>query len=216
MTVQPLTQAALAYLCLENLIVTLELAPDTIIPERELIALTGFGRTPIREAMQRLAWEGLIEVRPRSGIKIIEIRMDDFTRVLELRLLLEPRLVSAAAHFASDMHRSQINQCRLTMENSAEENNIKIFLAADKTFDTVMSNVVDNRFLTNILGPLQTHSRRFWYRFLAERGLSWSAKGHMQVMQGIIDNNPDAAEEAMKVLMQGLLDKAKALTQYTQ
>lgn len=53
-----------AYRVLERSIVTLELEPGAIVNERSLIELTGMGRTPIREAIQRLAWEGLVEVRP--------------------------------------------------------------------------------------------------------------------------------------------------------
>lgn len=47
-----------AYQILERLIVTLELEPGTLVNERTLIDLTGMGRTPLREAIQRLAWEG--------------------------------------------------------------------------------------------------------------------------------------------------------------
>ena len=62
--VEPVT--AKAYRVLERLIVTLELAPSTTTTEGALIDRLGLGRTPVREAIQRLAWEGLLEVRPRG------------------------------------------------------------------------------------------------------------------------------------------------------
>ncbi|RVB34886.1 GntR family transcriptional regulator, partial [Mesorhizobium sp. M7A.F.Ca.CA.001.07.2.1] len=62
--------ATRAYHVLEHMIVTLELAPASFVTEGALIDRLGLGRTPVREAIQRLAWEGLLDVRPRAGIAI--------------------------------------------------------------------------------------------------------------------------------------------------
>ena len=59
------------------MIVTLELAPGAIVTEGALTSV-GMGRTPVREAMQRLAWEGLMEIRPRSGIAIAALTPRDW------------------------------------------------------------------------------------------------------------------------------------------
>ena len=67
MTETAASQAHLAYLALEGLIVTLKLKPGSLVTERELIELAGHGRTPVREAIQKLEWQGLIAVRPRAG-----------------------------------------------------------------------------------------------------------------------------------------------------
>ena len=61
---------ARAYRTLERMIVTLELAPGSVATEATLIERVGLGRTPVREALQRLAWEGLVEVRPRAGVAV--------------------------------------------------------------------------------------------------------------------------------------------------
>ncbi len=90
-----------AYRILERSIVTLELEPGTVVNERTLIELTGMGRTPMREAIQRLAWEGLVEVRPRSGIAIAAIDPKDFIKVLDAREGVERVLARDAARFGS-------------------------------------------------------------------------------------------------------------------
>src|SRR5690606_13001933 len=77
--------AARAYRMLERMIVTLELAPGSVQTEGALIERVGLGRTPVREAIQRLAWEGLIEIRPRAGLGIAPLHQSDWLRVLEAR-----------------------------------------------------------------------------------------------------------------------------------
>src|SRR6478609_3116068 len=97
----PAPAAARAYRMLERLIVTLELSPGSIATEGGLIERVGLGRTPVREAIQRLAWEGLIEIRPRAGLEIAPLHAADWLRVLDARRGVEIILARAAARFAT-------------------------------------------------------------------------------------------------------------------
>ena len=65
--------SAKAYRVLEKMIVTLELAPGSVTTEKALIEKLSLRRTPVREAIQRLAWEGLVSVRPRAGLEIAPV-----------------------------------------------------------------------------------------------------------------------------------------------
>ena len=85
-----------AYRLLEEEIVTLKLKPGATVTEAALTQRLGFGRTPIREAIQRLSWEGLLNIRPRLGIVVAEMNPSDFLKVLEARHALE-RLVAGLA-----------------------------------------------------------------------------------------------------------------------
>ncbi|MCG5474340.1 MAG: GntR family transcriptional regulator, partial [Sinorhizobium fredii] len=95
------SQAHRAYLALERLVVTLKLKPGTLVTERQLLELANHGRTPVREAIQKLAWQGLIEVRPRVGLQISIIRPDDRIHVMETRQQLEPLAAALVAEHAS-------------------------------------------------------------------------------------------------------------------
>ncbi|RUZ33140.1 GntR family transcriptional regulator, partial [Mesorhizobium sp. M7A.F.Ca.CA.001.04.1.1] len=77
--------ATRAYHVLEHMIVTLELAPASFVTEGALIDRLGLGRTPVREAIQRLAWEALLDIRPRAGIAIAPLHPGDWLRVLDAR-----------------------------------------------------------------------------------------------------------------------------------
>ena len=78
-----------AYRRLEEMIVTLQLAPGAVVSESALSKRLGIGRTPIREALQRLARERLVVVLPRRGIMVSEINVSTQLRLLEARRELE-------------------------------------------------------------------------------------------------------------------------------
>src|ERR1700710_1525253 len=94
---QPRSFAEQAYDMLEEMIVTLVLSPGTILTEGELIEKTGLGRTPMREALQRLSDVGLIDIIPRQGTKVTEIDVADQLLLLEVRRELERLIATSAA-----------------------------------------------------------------------------------------------------------------------
>ncbi|MDX1380572.1 MAG: GntR family transcriptional regulator, partial [Xanthomonadales bacterium] len=85
-----------AYAALEQRLVTLDLPPGMLVTERDLVELTGIGRTPVREAVLRLADEGLLQVLPRKGLQVAPVSRRQLARVLELRRAVERLVVTAA------------------------------------------------------------------------------------------------------------------------
>lgn len=204
----PQSHAHTAYRDLEERIVTLKLRPGSSVTERQLIDLVGLGRTPVREALQRLSWEGLIEIRPRSGIVITDIRAADYPSVMEPRIALEPVLAASVARNADAEHRLRLGEIISDMGDAARDGNVPGFLKADKACDEVLADACPNPFMTRILTPLQTHSRRFWFRFGSGSGPDSSARLHIGVMQAIIEADEPAAQAAMRDLMLHLRDEA--------
>jgi len=97
-----------AYGVLEQKLVALELPPGEIVSEGQLIALTGLGRTPVREAMQRLAQQDLIQVMPRKGLKVTPVSSSAMLQILETRRALERVIVHRAALNARDEQRGSL------------------------------------------------------------------------------------------------------------
>src|SRR5262245_61180091 len=124
--------AELAYRQIEEMIVTLRLEPGAIINERTLTDITGMGRTPVREAVQKLAWEGLMEIRPRSGIAIAALNPQDFRKVLDAREGVERVLARDAALYGAELHHKRLKQASDAMSAAVEENDVAAFLGADK------------------------------------------------------------------------------------
>ena len=104
-TVESLTEQA--YRQIEEQIVTLRLKPGDVLSEQMLSATFGIGRTPIREALQRLAHEGLVIILPRKGILVSDLNPRHQLLVLEVRRELERLLSRAGAERATDEQRQQ-------------------------------------------------------------------------------------------------------------
>ncbi len=190
-----------AYLLLERSVVTLQLQPGSVINERVLIELTGMGRTPVREAIQRLAWEGLMEVRPRSGIAITALDPKDFAKVLDAREGVEQVLCREAARYSDPHTHEKLHEAAILMKQAAETQNIPLFLDADKAFDDVLGLASLNPYATRLAAPLQTHSRRFWYRLRQDGSLNDSAAAHTRIIEAIVARDENAAVETAKQLI---------------
>lgn len=207
----PTSQLHSAYLAIESKIVTLEFRPGAMLTEKAIIEAVGFGRTPVREALQRLTLEGLIEVQPRLGVKIADIRPEDYPRAIEPRLTLEPLLARSAARYAGPRDRETITTVMHEMLDCAERDDVAGFLQQDKALDEAVSAAAANPFLPRILGPLQIHSRRFWFQYHGTEGLAESAHGHARVCQAILSGDGDTAYEAARELMEYLYAQSQAL-----
>ncbi|TIQ99729.1 GntR family transcriptional regulator [Mesorhizobium sp.] len=202
--------ATRAYRVLEHMIVTLELAPSCFVTERALIERLGFGRTPVREAIQRLAWEGLLDVRPRAGIAVAPLHPGDWLRVIDARRGIEVVLARSAARFVTREAADLFHEAALAMQKAVISGNVLSFIQADKQLDEALAIAAGNPFAARVAAPLQTHSRRFWFRYKADTGLAESAEHHVALIRSILDGDGEAAAKDAKKLMALLRHHAEA------
>lgn len=193
--------AAKAYRALEQLIVTLDLAPGSVTTEGALIERLGLGRTPVRESIQRLAWEGLLEIRPRAGLAIAPLQASDWLRVIDARRGVETILARSAARLVTREAASQFHAAALAMQEAVVSGDVMAFLAADKSLDEAMAHAADNPFASRLAAPLQIHSRRFWFAYQATSGLAEAAAHHVGLIGAILDRDEDAAARESERLM---------------
>src|SRR5688572_18952051 len=126
----------LAYVHLEELIVTLKLKPGATVSEAELSELTGIGRTPIREALQRLAREKLVSILPRRGIVVTDINVGNQLRLLEVRREVERLIARSAARRATPQQRERFRELARDFEKSAKNDDDVAFMRTDREFNT--------------------------------------------------------------------------------
>lgn len=195
------SQSHLAYLALEQQIVTLKLKPGALVNERQLIELSGYGRTPVREAIQKLEWQRLVLVRPRVGLQIAEIQPTDHKAIMAIRLKLEPLLARLAAENADEAQRAALLDCAKAMTAAATAGSFDAFLSADKEFDEILEEACPNPFLISAVAPLQSHSRRMWYARATVGKMDRSVSLHVAVIRAIQQGKGDAAESAMEALI---------------
>src|SRR5438067_12386076 len=97
-----------AYLLIRDQIITLMLAPGAVIEEARLREELGLGRTPIREAVQRLAHENLVSFVPHRGTFVADINLTDLHRLTEVRTEMESYAARLAAERATARDRAQM------------------------------------------------------------------------------------------------------------
>ena len=190
-----------AYERIEEMIVTLELPPGTLLSEHELSRQIGIGRTPVREALQRLAADRLVTPLPRRGIVVSEINLTDMLAILETRRVLDRLLASRAAHRASDAERQELQACAADMQRAAASGDLRAFMREDHRFDRIVGEASRNRFAAEASAPLHAHCRRFWFRYRDNGDLQESATRHIAVMQAIVAGDAAQAGDAAERLI---------------
>ena len=200
-TEENLPQAMRAYLALERMIVMLELEPGAAYTEAFLLDRLEFGRTPVREALQRLEWEGLVDIRPRAGIAIAPIVAGDWIKVTQTRYGPECLLMRSAALSGHPGAHERMREAGTAMQKATVSESTLMFLRADKAFDAALATAADNAYAARAVAPLQSHSRRFWFRYQSDRGLTEAAGNHLAVIDAILNGDADRAETAARTML---------------
>lgn len=200
-----------AYARIEELIVTLQIPPGQAISEGELCELSGFGRTPVREAIQRLAQQHLINILPRRGMMVTDINVETQLSLLELRRELERMMVRAAARRRNAEEQSQFGEMASAMERAAEADDEEAFLALDKAFNALVGQACRNPFAQSAMEQWNPLSRRFWFLHHRQVGdLPRMAALHADIAWAIGAGDPDEAGRASDVLLSYLTNFTRA------
>lgn len=191
-----------AYCQLEEMITTLKLVPGTVLSEQALVKELRIGRTPVREALQRLGRDGLVVVLPRRGILVSEINLRSQLRLLETRRVLENLVARLAAERATDEEIKIFADIARNMRLAAQNSDDIAFMRLDRAFNELVAKASRNEFAMRALGSLSALSRRFWYQHYKEAAdLPLCANLHAEVCEAITQRNPEAAGRASDKLM---------------
>lgn len=189
-----------AFCILQEQLVDLRLAPGDMVSEGDLIKLTGFGRTPVREAMQRLAQHELFEVIPRQGLRVSPVNREGLLQVLEVRAPLERLATRKAAMHANDEQRSELSA--IARELARSHDNFERFSALSMQIEQLMNTCCDNAFLIQALSPLRIHCQRFWNYHRSHLNLSDVVAAHAHLMRLAARRDLKGAEKASDNIMQ--------------
>jgi DNA-binding GntR family transcriptional regulator len=191
-----------AYRIIEEQIVTLRLKPGEVLSEQLLSASYGFGRTPIREALQRLAREGLVTILSRKGILVSDLNPRTQLLVLEVRREVERLLSRAGAERATKAQREQLQNVARQMDQAASRNDDISFMRLDRELNLLMLEAAHNEYAERSMKLLQGLSRRFWYMHYRDAAdLPLCARLHASQARAIAKADAEAAARASDKLM---------------
>ena len=181
-----------AYLAIRELIVSLELPPGAVIDERELMQRLGLGRTPVREALRRLAQEQLVEVFPRRGMFVTGVDVRDLARISEVRAALEPEAARLAAERATDEERDELAALGDRIKRGAD------LMGLDERIHRAVYAAAHNHLLEKTLGEYYVLALRIWMIALDHaEDLEDAVEAHRDLIQAIVVGNGDGAAEIM-------------------
>ena len=198
-----------AYRLIEEMIATLTLAPGSNITEKGLSEKLGIGRTPIREALQRLAIERLVVAVPRHGILVTEINIQEHLALLETRRVLDRLIAIRAASRATPEQRDTLQDLAMKIVDAAAVPDAAEFMRVDNEADNILETASRNIFAVQATTPLHTHCRRLWFMYRKHGDLTQSASLHGALFKSVADADESIAATASDALMDYLVQFAR-------
>jgi DNA-binding GntR family transcriptional regulator len=185
-----------AYAAIQNMIVTGQLRGGAMISENELRAELACGRTPIREALQRLQLEGFVEIHPRRGVLVTTIDVRQQLELLEVRRPLEVTMVRLAAERADSAQRKSMRDLADALETAVLHEDRDRYFGINRATHEIEAAAAQNLMLARTIGQIHSLSRRFWYSFItSSTDFADAAHLHCSVMRAIAAGD---AEEAVR------------------
>ncbi len=183
-----------AYAEIEEAIVTMLIPPGSMVSEKELSDMVGIGRTPIREAIQRLAREHLIVVLPQRGLLIAEIDLTKQLKLLETRREIERLICRNAAKRATAQERERFAELADEFDAAAAAGDPLAFVRSDREFNELCLAASRNEYAEGAMRMLHGLSRRFWYYHERKAAdLREMAQLHQAIALAITAGDPEAA-----------------------
>ena len=159
----PALLADRAYEELRDRLVTLKIRPGEPIDEDQLGRELRMGRTPIREAIKRLALENLVTVFPRRGTFAAEINIQDLAQIADVREVLEAHAAGLAAERLTDTGRTELAELIAELRSSQGSEDMQALMALDTRVHRFIYRACDNPFLEETLYRYLNLSLRIWY-----------------------------------------------------
>jgi DNA-binding GntR family transcriptional regulator len=188
-----------AYVDLRDRIVTLRLAPGTVLREDELMREMGIGRTPLREAVKRLALENLVAVQPRRGTFVTAVEASDIVNITEVRAELEGFAAELAAMRMNGEARAAAEALLEEIEEVTQPHEQEWLMRFDERIHHFVWEASGNPYLIETLERYFTHSLRIWYLVLDRvPGLGHAVHDQLHLLEALLDRDGARARGIMR------------------
>jgi DNA-binding GntR family transcriptional regulator len=187
-----------AYLELRDRIVTLRLAPGSALREDELMRQMGIGRTPLREAVKRLALENLLSVQPRRGTFVSEVEAADIVNITEVRAELEGYAAELSAVRMDPIARAAAEELLKEVEELTNTGDSGELMRFDERIHRFTWDSCGNQYLSETLERYFTLSLRIWYLVLDRvPGLGHSVHDQAHLLEALLERDGARARTIM-------------------
>src|SRR5256714_7506508 len=195
--VEARSQSEAAYLRLRERVVRLEMPPGSVVNEAQLREDLRIGRTPIREALQRLARENLVRSIPHRGTFVTDVNITDLARITEVRIVLEAHAARLATEKLTSADRESIEELLVQLQRQVTDQRDLMHL--DQRIHRLVYRCSHNPFLEATLDRYFNLSLRLWYLVLdREVRLREAVDEHLELLKAVLAGDGDLAETIMR------------------
>lgn len=190
----------LAYERIKDALQHADLTPGEALSETRLSKLLGISRTPIREALQQLAQEGLVNVIPGQAVTVASPSLPDVLNAVHMRALLEPEMARLVAETISEENRLLLLNMMLEMEEAIENADYNQWSRSNSSYHKIMAESCPNQILGEIVVQMyhRVHHLANIDSQTNPRRLAECTNEHRRVIDAIANRDPQEAEQAMR------------------
>lgn len=189
---------------LRRLILTLKLEPGMAIGESMLMKRFGWGRTPLREAFQRLAEQSLLQMIPQHGVVITPLAVFDFIEMMDAMSMVIGSAASLACRRLSEDQFSRLDEIVSQAKSAAAKNDFVSLAGLDYDFHRVLAEATGNRYLSRYLLHLHQVATRFNYAaWLRDGDVGESIGEHRRIVEVFRQRDPLQAKAVMLEHIEG-------------
>jgi GntR family transcriptional regulator, rspAB operon transcriptional repressor len=196
---KPNSLVSKAYEEIKEKIITLYFLPGQYLNEAAISGLLQVGRTPVHQALQRLALEGLVEIMPRKGVVVLPDSISEIIKILDSRAAVEAELAKAAAERASADDGKELVALANATRHHKNGPGIDEFIACDRAFHRKLAEQSGNSVLRDFAQQLHERSIRYWYLHLWQTmDVPATTRQHAAIAEAIARHDGERAAAAMR------------------
>lgn len=187
----------LAYLRFRQALITLQYKPGDYLNMAQVMADLEVGRTPVNQAVHRLAAEGLLQILPRKGVMVAPLSLDDAFELIEVRLVNELLCIRLATARITTGQIEQLREVNARLAQASQQRDPLAMMQCDNQFHHLLASIAANRRLIDILSIIHAQAQRFWATTLSDAGhMEEVIIEHNAIITALEEGNLSAAEQA--------------------
>lgn len=188
-----------AYLAFRHRLITLRYKPGEYLNTAQVMDDLKMGRTPVNQAVHRLATEGLLQIIPRKGVMVAPLSIDDALELIEVRLVNETLCVQLASQRVNAEHITQLHSLNQDIAAAGKVRDREKMMLLDREFHQVLADIAGNRRLSDILSIIHAQAQRFWATTLSSvTHMDEVIAEHNAIISALEQGNSEQATEAAR------------------
>jgi DNA-binding GntR family transcriptional regulator len=193
-----------------------QFAPEQRLVEVDIIRKTGGSRLKVREAFQRLAAEGLVEIEPFKGASVRSTSLEEVRQIYRARAALEGVAAADFTRLASEEQRLKLHELQVELERCVDERSPERFGRLNGEWHGLIVEGAGNAVIDELLQRLNVPIHRLLFdSFYDVERLRTANDDHRRILEAVLARDPHAAEQAMRSHVQAGFEMLSAIeTEY--